>query len=264
MVKGALKPTTVRFVPGEATSPDELGIAVLHLYAYETAAGLVRPGTRVLDIGFGEGYGSEILSGAGADYRGLEVDPEIVAHARERYGPVFDTYDGSSIRGADGAFDLVVAFQVIAYLDDPVPWLREIRRVLDPGGTALITTPNRVYRLYDRQRPWNRYHAREYSAAEFAQVVETTFSDVTVYGILAAEPIDSVVRARAARARKLARLDPFGLRYWLPESLNAPLRRMVRRTAPADVDRSEFTLDRVTHDETRVEDGLDLFAFARS
>lgn len=260
----SLKPTTVRFVPGEATSPDELGIAVLHLYAYETAAGLVHPGTRVLDIGFGEGYGSEILSGAGADYRGLEVDPEIVAHASERYGPVFETYDGSSIRAADGAFDLVVAFQVIAYLDDPAPWLREIRRVLDPDGTALITTPNRVYRLYDGQRPWNRYHAREYSAPEFARILETTFSDVTVYGILAAEPIDSVVRARAARARKLARLDPFGLRYWLPESLNAPLRRMVRRTAPADVDRSEFTLDRVTHDETRVEHGLDLLAFARS
>jgi hypothetical protein len=56
-----LKPTTVRFVPGEATSPDELAIAVLHLYAYETAKGLVSPRARVLDIGFGEGYGSEIL-----------------------------------------------------------------------------------------------------------------------------------------------------------------------------------------------------------
>lgn len=258
-----LRPTTVRFVPGEASSPDELGIAVLHLYAYETAASLVRPGTRVLDLGFGEGYGSEILAGAGAEYRGLEVDPEVVAHARNRYGPVFETYDGSSIRAADGAFDLVVAFQVIAYLTDPVPWLGEIRRVLDPNGTALITTPNRVYRLYEGQRPWNRYHAREYSAAELGQALQTTFSEVTVYGILAAEPIDSVVRARAARARKLARLDPFGLRYWLPESLNAPLRRLVRRTAPADVDRSEFTLDRVTHDDARVEDGLDLLAFVR-
>lgn len=259
-----LKPTTVRFVPGEATSPDELGIAVLHLYAYETAAGLVRPRTRVLDIGFGEGYGSEILSRAGAEYRGLEVDPEIVDHARARYGPVFETYDGTSIRAVDDAFDLVVAFQMIAYLDDPVPLLREIRRVLDPNGTALITTPNRVYRLFEGQRPWNRYHAREYSAPEFAQLLETTFSDVTVYGILAAEPIDSVVRARAARARKLARLDPFGLRYWLPESLNARLRRMLRRAAPPDVNRDEFALDRVTHDEARAADGLDLLAFVRS
>jgi protein-L-isoaspartate O-methyltransferase len=82
-----LKPTTVRFVPDEATSPDELAIAALHLYAYTTAAGLVRPGARVLDIGFGEGYGSRILAEAGAEYRGVEVDPEIVEHARSRYGP---------------------------------------------------------------------------------------------------------------------------------------------------------------------------------
>ena len=149
----SLKPTTVRFVPGEATSPDELAIAVLHLYAYETAKGLVSPGARVLDIGFGEGYGSEILSDAGAEYRGLEVDPEIVEHARARYGPRFETYDGSTIAASDKSFDLVVAFQMIAYLDDPLPLLREIRRVLDPSGIALLTTPNRVYRLYEGQRP---------------------------------------------------------------------------------------------------------------
>ncbi len=259
----SLKPTTVRFVPGEATSPDELAIAVLHLYAYETAKGLVSPGARVLDIGFGEGYGSEILSDAGAEYRGLEVDPEIVEHARALYGPRFETYDGSTIAASDKSFDLVVAFQMIAYLDDPQPLLQEIQRVLDPNGTALITTPNRIYRLYEGQRPWNRYHAREYSAAEFAQVLETTFSDVTVYGILADEPIDSVVRARAARARKLARLDRFGLRYWLPESLNARLRRVLRRAAQPDVNREEFALDRVTHDEVRAADGLDLLAFVR-
>ena len=259
----SLKPTTVRFVPDEATSPDELAIAALHLYAYETAAGLVSAGTRVLDLGFGEGYGSKILADAGAEYRGLEVDPKIVEHARTRYGPYFETYDGSAIPASDGEFDLVLAFQMIAYLDDPQPLLREIRRVLGSTGVALITTPNGVYRLYEGQRPWNRYHVREYEAAEFGQLLEETFSDVTVYGVLADEPIDSVVRARADRARKLARLDRFGLRYWLPESLNARLRRVLRRTAPPAVNRADFTLDRVRHDEAAAEDGLDLLAFVR-
>jgi len=259
----SLKPTTVRFIPDEATSPDELAIAALHLHAYETAAGLVHPGTRVLDVGFGEGYGSSILTAAGADYLGIEVDPEIVEHARKRYGPTFETYDGTSIDAPDGSFDLVLAFQMIAYLDDPQPWLREVRRVLDPGGQALVTTPNRVYRLYEGQRPWNRYHAREYSAPELEAVLEEAFPDVTVFGVVASEPIDSVVRARADRARKLARLDPLGLRYRLPESLNAPLRRSLRRAAPPDVDRSEFTTDRVRHDEALAAEGLDLLAFVR-
>ena len=136
----ALKPTTVRFVPDDATSADELAVAALHLYAYEIAASLVRPGSRVLDIGFGEGYGSRILADAGAEYLGIEVDPEIVEHARARYDLRFDTYDGTTINAPD-SFDLVLAFQMIAYLDDPQPWLREVRRVLAPEGLALVTTP---------------------------------------------------------------------------------------------------------------------------
>jgi SAM-dependent methyltransferase len=258
-----LKPTTVRFVPDEATSPDELAIAALHLYAYTTAAGLVRPGARVLDIGFGEGYGSRILAEAGAEYRGVEVDPEIVEHARSRYGPRFERYDGTSLAEPDDAFDLVVAFQMIAYLDDPQPLLREIGRVLRPAGVALLTTPNRVYRLDEGQRPWNRYHVREYSAAELTDVLRDTFGSVVVHGVVATEPIDSIVRARAARARKLARLDPLGLRYWLPERVNTPLRRAVRRTAQPVADRSQFTLDRISHDEASADRGLDLLAFAR-
>jgi SAM-dependent methyltransferase len=142
-----LKPTTVRFVPGDATSPDELAIAVLHLYAYETAKGLVSPGTRVLDIGFGEGYGSEILSDTGVEYRGLEVDPEIVEHARARYGPRFETYDGSSIPAPDGAFGLVIAFQMIAYLDDPLPLLREIPRPRPERYRALDDAKSRLSAL---------------------------------------------------------------------------------------------------------------------
>ncbi len=84
------------------------------------------------------------------------MDPEIVEHALARYGPHFETYDGITIPAADGAFDIVLAFQMIAYLGDPQPLLREMRRVLDPAGLALITTPNREYRLCEGQRPWNR------------------------------------------------------------------------------------------------------------
>ena len=259
-----LKPTTVRFIPGEAETADELAIATLHLHAYATAASLVHLGARVLDIGFGEGYGSEILDEAGAVYSGVEVDAEIVEHARARYGPQFETYDGTSIPAADGAFDLVIAFQVIALVPDTTVWLREIHRVLDAAGRALLTTPNRIYRLADGQRPWNRHHYREYTAGEFKRVLEEIFSEVHVFGVFASEPIDSLVKARGARARRLARLDPLGLHDHLPDSVNARLRRIVRRAAQPEVKRKEFTLDRVWHDEDTAESGLDLFAMVRA
>lgn len=258
-----LRPTTSRFIPHEAESPDELAIALLHLYAYNVAAGLVRPGTRVLDVGFGEGYGSQILSEAGATYRGIETDPDMVEHARARYGGDFEAYDGTSIPAPDGAFDLVVSFQVIAFFADPGPWLRDIRRVLAADGLALITTPNRIHRLHEGQRPWNPHHAREYVAAELREVLETTFSGVQIFGIDADDPIASTVRARGARARKLARLDPLGIRYRLPDSLNARVRRVLRHAAQPKVDRAGFTLDRIRHDEGSAETGLDLLAHVR-
>ena len=263
MMQGSLSNTTVRFIPGEAESPDELAIALLHLHSYITAAGLVQPGARVLDVGFGEGYGSEIFGKAEADYRGIELDPEIVEHALARYGPRFEAYDGTSIPAPDGAFDLVVAFQLIALLPEPGVLLREMRRVLGPGGQALVTTPNRIYRLADGQRPWNRHHYREYTASELQQELEAVFSDVRVLGVFASEPIDSLVKARGARARKLARLDPLGLHHRLPDSVNARLRRVMRRTAQPEVDAADFTLDRVWLDQAAAELGLDLFAFLR-
>jgi len=255
-----LRPTTNRFVPHAARSADERAVALLHLYAYHQAAQRVRPGARVLDLGFGEGYGAPILRTGGAHYLGLEVDPDMVEHAAVEYGAEVDVYDGTSIPAADGAFDLVVAFQIIAYLGNPQPWLREIRRVLKPGGAALITTPNRVWRLDEGQRPWNRHHAREYTADEFREALEATFSTVIVYGVFAEEPIASVVKARGARARRLAKIDPLGLRYRLPESFDARVRGLLRQAGQDDVDASEFALERVQHQTENVELGLDLLA----
>jgi SAM-dependent methyltransferase len=259
----SLRPTTNRFVPHAARSADELAIALLHLHAYNHAAERVRPGARVLDLGFGEGYGAPILSTAGAQYSGLEVDPEMVEHAAAEYGADVGLYDGTSIPAPNGAFDLVVAFQIIAYFQDPQPWLREIGRVLSPDGVALITTPNRVWRLDEGQRPWNRHLAREYTADAFRETLEATFSTVTLYGVFGDEPIDSVVKARGARARKLAKIDRLGLRYRLPESFDARLRGLLRRAAQDDFDASEFTLERVRLQQDDVELALDFLAEVR-
>ena len=217
----------------------------------------------MLDLGFGDGYGGPILRTAGADYSGLEVDPGMVEHATAEYGTDVGLYDGTSIPAADGAFDLVVAFQIIGYFQDPQPWLREIRRVLTASGTALITTPNRVWRLDEGQRPWNRHHANEYTADAFRKALAVVFSTVTVYGIFGDEPIDSIVKARGARAKRLAKLDRLGLHYRLPESFDARLRALVRRAGQDDVDPSEFTLERVRHQADDVELALDFLADVR-
>ena len=259
----SLSNTTVRFIPDEATSADELAIAALHLHTYTTAAALVRPGDQVLDIGFGEGYGAEILRDAAAEYLGIELDSGIVEHARDRYGPYFEAYGGSTISAPNGTFDLVLMLQVIALIPEPPVVLAEIKRVLKPGGQGVVTTPNRIYRLADGQRPWNRHHCREYTADELERELRAVFADVRVHGVFASEPIDSLVKARGARARRLARLDPIGLHHRLPDSLNARIRRVLRRSAQPDVDPAEFALDQIWLSQERAELGLDLLAYVR-
>jgi len=46
------------------------------------------------------------------------------------------------LSGLDGKFDVVVAAEVIEHLENPRFMLREVYRLLKPGGTALVTTPN--------------------------------------------------------------------------------------------------------------------------
>jgi 2-polyprenyl-3-methyl-5-hydroxy-6-metoxy-1,4-benzoquinol methylase len=46
------------------------------------------------------------------------------------------------IKGFAGAFDVVIAAEVIEHLENPRSAMREICRVLRPGGTAVVTTPN--------------------------------------------------------------------------------------------------------------------------
>jgi 2-polyprenyl-3-methyl-5-hydroxy-6-metoxy-1,4-benzoquinol methylase len=46
------------------------------------------------------------------------------------------------IQGYDGAFDVIIAAEVIEHLENPRFTVREICRLLRPGGTAIVTTPN--------------------------------------------------------------------------------------------------------------------------
>ena len=93
---------------------------------YRLAAQLA-PGRRVLDAGSGEGYGTAILAAAGAASAvGIDLDEESVAHARERYGPMFQAADAADLPFDDASFDLVVCFETIEHLDDDVGALPRI------------------------------------------------------------------------------------------------------------------------------------------
>lgn len=115
--------------------------ANLHFIA-ET--GLVRPGVHILEIGSGTGTLLSHLRTQGYDACGVEVSADLIAEARRWHGPLpVQQVHGTALPFADAAFDIAMSFDVFEHIPDSDAHLREVRRVLRPGGCYLIQTPNK-------------------------------------------------------------------------------------------------------------------------
>ena len=266
-----MKQTTERLFPGRTKTVEERVIDAKHRFAYALVEEYASSTDRLLEVGFGEGYGAEIVAPWVAEYVGIEVDRESVTHAEEKYGRAsvsFVYYDGLSLPFDDGSFDLVIAFQVLEHVPDPEAFLRGARRVARPGAPVLIVTPNRNYRVRDGERPWNRYHVREFNPEELETEVRKVFDVVDIYGIHGSPAMNEIEKNRVARARKLARMDRLGLRYRLPEGFDARLRSFLgrRRTASPASDDVELGIgvEHVRHTREGVDASLDLLAVVRA
>ena len=112
------------------------------------------------------------------------------------------------------SFDLVVSFQVIEHLEDPSVYLEAVGRLLRPGGSAIITTPNIL--TSDRENP---FHVHEYEADELARCLGQRFESVEMMGVGQSPPVARYQAQRLQRIRTITRLDPLRLRDRLPRPL---------------------------------------------
>ena len=108
------------------------------------------PGASILDVGCGVGQVVRELTAAGYAATGLDVSETSIAFARE-HSPTCHVYDGHTLPIADATQAAVGAFNVLEHVDDPIAFLDELTRVLRPGGTLVISSPNflRVLGLRD-------------------------------------------------------------------------------------------------------------------
>lgn len=185
-----------RIYPEKCQTAEDYVLYLKHMFAYEYAKGVIQPNAKVLEVGCGAGYGTAMLAGRkDLQVTGLDVDASVVESAINLYQSDnchYMAFDGSRLPFQDEEFDAVISFQVIEHVVDDESFLKEMSRVLKPGGHAIVVTPNRSYRLRKDQKPWNPFHVREYDPQTFGKLMKSRCPGSQVFGIDASPAVRSI------------------------------------------------------------------------
>jgi len=169
-VAGCVEGIAERFVPG----PDaDQTVAAEHWARYMLAAQLAR-GKRVLDAGCGVGYGSALLARSGAvEVTGVDLSGAAIAAASvgAPENANFILGDVTKLPVDDASIDLVVCFEVVEHIAEQEQLLDELRRVMTPGASLIISSPNRGVYLAG-----NPHHVRELTPSELSELLEPRFA----------------------------------------------------------------------------------------
>lgn len=156
-----------------------------HFHRYAFALSLVG-GKTVLDAACGEGYGSSILATAAGSVLGLDISPQAVIHATNRYAGqranlAFRQADVAALEAMPSStFDVICSFETLEHLHAQESMLAGFRRLLAPGGMLLVSTPDK-YNYSDLPGFNNEHHVRELYRDEFETMLSREFRYVRLY-----------------------------------------------------------------------------------
>jgi ubiquinone/menaquinone biosynthesis C-methylase UbiE len=219
----------------------------------------------VLEVGCGEGRGVSLLMEKAEQFTAVDKIEEALIVLRERFpGGKFSSMNIPPLGGLkDNTYDCVVSFQVIEHIQNDALYLKEINRVLKPGGVALITTPNRRRSL--SRNPW---HIREYLASELTALAQGIFSSVEMKGITGNEIVMQYYEENKKSVDRIMRWDIFNLQYNLPAwMLRAPYEILNRRNRNKLQSGDTTLVSSIKHEHYLVtdqaDDALDLLLIAK-
>ncbi|MCU0421410.1 MAG: class I SAM-dependent methyltransferase [Bacteroidia bacterium] len=185
-------------------------------YAYEVAETYVK-GKKTADIGCADGYGTQYLASFTASTVGVDYSEETVAEARKKHAAKTNlTFKSGSVPPIpleSESVDVLTAFQFIEHIHDRPGFIKEVYRVLKPGGVFLCSTPNIKMSIAR-----NPFHVHEYTFDEMNDEINKVFGNFTIKGVQGSDRVNKYYADNAKWAKKILRLDPLGLHKLIPAS----------------------------------------------
>ena len=252
-------------------------IHLLHIASYEFALNYVK-NNKVLDYGCGTGYGTYMLSKSAQTVVGVDVSNEAIAYAKEHF--VSDNLTFKNIDEADiEKYDLIVSFQVIEHLSDDKAYLKKLKGMLNPKGVLLLTTPNKQGRAFNYiQKPWNKYHLKEYTVKSMGNLIKRFFANFEILHISSVTElvVPEMLRRKKQRIITLPctlffypvffRVFLLEAQSWLYKKLSTVIKKRKKQVVVSDVSKP-FFLEYTSHDiiiAKNVEYSTDLFVVCKN
>jgi SAM-dependent methyltransferase len=197
------------------------GRRTVYLDLLRSVLGGQRP-ERVLDIGAGVGGFLQALETVGDEVHYTELCKRAINRCSERSSARGLQADALHLPYAEMSFDLVCLFDVLEHIEDHEGALREVARVLNPGGVAILSVPAHPWMWSENDSIAE--HMRRYTRRGLLEVIDwaqlsverCTFANAALFPAI----VGYVLAGKAARLLRITRGNATNLSLSLPHSLD--------------------------------------------
>src|SRR6266850_1856410 len=159
---------------------------IIACFLERICTGLEKEQPHILDVGCGTGANLELLARFG-EAEGVDVSPEALDFCRQRGLKSVRQGEAENLPFPDASFDLVTGLDVVEHLDDDVAGLKEMWRVLRPGGRALLFVPAFMFLwgvqddVSNHRRRYTKKELKETLRAAGFEIERVTYANITFF-----------------------------------------------------------------------------------
>lgn len=106
----------------------------------------IKESVKILEVGSGLGYLTYALNKNGYNVLGLDISETAVYQANSYFGNYFVCGDlFNYVEANSNSFDIVILTEVIEHVNEPFSFITSLFKLIKPGGSVILTTPNKSF-----------------------------------------------------------------------------------------------------------------------